>query len=390
VNTVSVVPVIEEIATIERDTTHSHFGKTLTHEDDTLNTRGQGKSYKIYDELKRDAHAAAVLAKRKIAVTSRPFTVTPASRAAKDILAADLVRMALGRLRFSKVCKSLLGATLKGFAVSEVIWEAHAGYFLPGAIKSRRQQRFVFSTDEELRLLTRERPVEGIELPPRKFIVHTHGDEAGPYGLGVGHVIFWPVFFKRQGITFWLTFADKFGSPTAIGKYPVGATKDDQSKLLAALAAIAQDAGVIVPEGMVIEFLEATRKDSIDTYEKLCRYMDEQISEAVLGETMTTTAKGAGVGGNQAAVHNDVRIELAKDDAFALCDTLNTSIVQWIVEVNMPSATPPVVSFSFSGASDLVALAQRDLTLSKMGWEATPDYIVRTYGPGWRKKAKSV
>lgn len=68
-------------------------------------------------------------------------------------------------------------------------------------------------------------------------------------------------------------------------------------------------------------------------------------------------------------------------------DTLNTSIVRWIVEVNMPGAQPPVLSFSFGSPSDLVALAQRDLTLSNTGWEPTPDYILRTYGPGWRKKA---
>ena len=48
-------------------------GGILRNEDDTLVSRGGSKGLKIYDELKRDAHAGAVLAKRKLAVTSRPW-----------------------------------------------------------------------------------------------------------------------------------------------------------------------------------------------------------------------------------------------------------------------------------------------------------------------------
>ena len=47
--------------------------------------------------------------------------------------------------------------------------------------------------------------------------------------------------FKRKGITFWLTFADKYGYPTAVGKYPPGAQPKEKDDLLEALGAIAQD-----------------------------------------------------------------------------------------------------------------------------------------------------
>lgn len=46
-----------------------------------------------------------------------------------------------------------------------------------------------------------------------------------------------------------MTFLDKFGSPTAVGKYPAGTPESDQAKLLSALAAILQDAGVMIPDG---------------------------------------------------------------------------------------------------------------------------------------------
>lgn len=385
-------PITQEIASITRDINRVFYGGVLqTNDDDTLKSRGAGKGLKIYDELKRDAHAGAVLAKRKLAVTSRPWSVEPASEAAIDVQAAELVEAALKHLRFNHVCKRLLEATLKGYAVGEVMWEVRDGAILPARVIARDARRFVFGTRDELRLLTRENMITGEEMPPRKFIVHRRGaDDDSPYGTGIGGMLFWPVFFKRNGITFWLTFADKFGSPTAIGKYPNGSGKPEQAKLLAALGAIAQDAGVIVPEGMVIELLEASRSGTVDTYEKLVRYMDEQLSKAVLGETMSTTAAATGLGSNQAGVQNDVRLEVAKDDGDELDETINDSLVRWIVEFNLPGAGLPKLCHDFAEPEDLVQRATRDKTLHDMGWQPSDDYMLQTYGEGWTRRPAPV
>lgn len=382
-------PVTQEIATITRDIHRTFFGKQYRNEDDTLLTRGGNKGLKIYEELKRDAHTGAVLGKRKLAVTSRAWSIKPASKASKDVDVAQAVTAALEHLRFNRLCKRLLDAVLKGYAVAEVMWEYRDGMWLPGRVVARDPRRFVFNTDGELRMLTREAPLEGEPLPDRKFIVHRYGgDDDTPYGLGVGSMLFWPVLFKRKGITFWLTFADKFGSPTAMGKYPTSAGVPEQKKLLAALAAIAQDTGVIVPEGMVIELLEASRTGSVDTYEKLVRYMDEQISKAVLGETMSTTASAAGMGSGQAEVQDGVRLEVAKDDSDELNETLEDTLIRWIVEYNWGAGVGlPKVDRQFEQPEDLAKRAARDKTITEMGFEPTDEYMLETYGPGWQRKA---
>lgn len=380
-------PITQEIASITRDVSRMFYGGVQFNEDDTLKTRGGTKGLKLYDELKRDAHAGAVLAKRKLAVTSRPWDVVPASDSASDKKAADLVKSALEHLRFNHVCKRLLEATLKGYAVSEVMWEVRDGLVLPATLISRDARRFVFGIEGELRLITRASMIAGEAMPARKFVVHRRGaDDDSPYGAGIGGMLFWPVFFKRNTITFWLTFADKFGSPTAVGKYPNGSDKQAQAKLLQALSRIAQDAGVIVPEGMVIELLEASRTGSVDTYEKLVRYMDEQLSKAVLGETMSTTAASSGLGSNQAGVQNDVRLEVAKDDADELDETLNDTLVRWIVEFNLPGAGLPKLGHDFAVPEDLALRATRDKTLGEMGWTPSDEYMLETYGEGWTRK----
>ena len=121
----------------------------------------------------------------------------------------------------------------------------------------------------------------------------------------------------------------------------------------------------------------------MDTYEKLVRYMDEQISKAVLGETMSTTASSAGLGSGQANVHNDVRKELAEDDSDELCETLNATLVAWTVAYNLPGANLPTISREFEEPEDLAQRATRDKTVKELGYEPTEQYILKTYGDGW-------
>jgi phage gp29-like protein len=223
--------------------------------------------------------------------------------------------------------------------------------------------------------------LKGEPMPERKFIVHSVGAKDGnPYGLGLGSKLFWPVWFKRQGITFWLTFLDKFGSPTAVGKYPNGTNKTDQDKLLEALAAISQDAGVSIPEGMVIELLEATRGGQAG-YESLCRYMDEQISYCILGEAPGAKNSGGALA-SAAITRNEVRLELVQFDADMLSATLNKTLVSWISEFNVPGATPPTVWRKIVEPEDIKVRAERDKILFEMGMRPDADYQAENY-PGW-------
>ena len=381
----------DEIASIARDINRVIFGGVLENLDDTLKTRGAGRGLKIYDELARDTHAFAVLQKRKLAVTSRAWQVDPASDAPIDKRAAEIVTAQLKNLSFDRLTRNLLDATLKGYAVAEVLWEVRGAELVAAKVKPRNQRRFVFGEDERLRLLTRENLMLGEALPERKFIVHRFGDDESPHGLGLGNKLFWPVFFKRQDIGFWLTFLDKFGMPTAVGKYPSGAGKPEQKKLLDALAAIAQDAGVIVPEGMLIELLEAARGGATDSYEKMARYMDEQISECVLGETLSTTAQATGLGSGTASVQNEVRKEIAQADADEISETINESLVRWIVDYNVPGAGYPTVWRDFEEPADLDLRSTVDKNLHEMGYEPeSVEYINETYGGKGRKKAAVV
>ncbi len=374
----------EEIASAARDILQPLFIGLLQNQDDTLLAKGGSNGLKIYDDIERDAFAHAVINKRKMAVVSYPWEVDPASESTRDKKAAELVKAQLSAFNFDKLTLDMLDAVLKGYSVSEVMWAQDGREIYIEQVIPRNQRRFVFDEDRRLRMLTMSDMLKGIDLPERKFIVHSVGAKDGsPYGLGLGSKLYWPTFFKRQNITFWLTFADKFGNPTAIGKYPAGTQETDQQALLESLRAISQESAIAVPDTMILELLEAQRSGAGDLYERMCRYMDEQISVAVLGETLTTVAKNTGLGSGQSDVQNDIRMELARADADLLTGTLQNSLVRWIVELNLPGAGIPRVWRKIEAQEDLNVRSERDERIAGLGFKPTLDYITETYGEGW-------
>lgn len=381
---------LREIASVEKNIFHPFVGRLLLNEDGTLAQRGGMLGLRIYDELERDGRVFAVMQKRRQALAAYPWRLVPGdldARPAASQRAADLVKRHLKGMNFAETCAGLMDAILKGFAVGEVMWAIKGDEIVPDRVIARDQRRFRFDIDYRLHLLTYVNMLVGEDLPPRKFIVHSFGAKDGsPYGLGLGSRLYWYVFFKRQGIGFWLALLDKYGMPTAVGKYPPQASADLKQKLLDALNAIAQDTAVIVPEGVAVSLLESARTGDNAGFENLARYMDEQIAEIVLGETLTTNI---GAAGSRAAagIHNDVRLELARADGELLAETLSRTLVRWIVDLNMPGAPYPRLLWDIQEPDDLDARADRDGKLYEMGFRPTLKYITDTYGAGWVPRA---
>lgn len=373
--------------------------------DPTLQSRARGQGLKLYAKVEEDCHASAVIQQRKYELIARrwkldaPPDPTPADEMARDLVQAQLNALGIkdhpdardyGAQGFDGVALNFLDATYKGYATGEVMWHQDGREVFAAEVRHKDQRRFGFTATDgghELRLLTRTNWLTGEPIPRRKLIYHSPtATDVNPYGLGLDSKIFWPVFFKRQGIQFWLIFADKFGSPTPIGKYSPGESDANKKILMEALSSITQGMAAVIPEGMTLEFIEAIRSGSVQTYEGLCRYMDEQISECILGQTGTTNQSGGGGSRARDEVAKTGTMALVQADADLLARTFDRTLVNWIVELNRPMlgdlARPPHLSWIFE-ESQGKDLAERDTIVASWGYEVTPDYVQATYGDGF-------
>lgn len=377
-------PVTDEIANTSKDV--DLFGgwlNRLENPDSTLRTEAKGKGLKLYDEVDRDPHAGSVLQTRYLAVVGKTWDIVPAKSAdtvtTQEQEIADLVKKTLKDTNFEQAMAEILQAVLYGFYIGEVIWKIKDNNICISKIRAKHPRRFSFTYDRSLRLLTPENMIEGIDVPDRKFLLFTYGSSDNPYGKGLGQKLWWPVWFKKNGIKFWLIFLEKFGMPTAVGKYPSGTTTEQQTALLDAIDAMQNETGVKIPDTMAIDLLEASRSGQA-SYETLCNYMDSQISKAVLGQTLTTEV---GDKGSFAAskTHEGVRQDVLEADATLLSEMLNESLIPWIVDYNFPDVREyPQFVIRTKPEQDLKPLAERDkILVSEIGLPVGNKYFYDTY-----------
>lgn len=384
-------PAVTEIATAQSDPYVPQLTGLLSPTDEVLAKRGGAAALKVYDEIRRDPHAFAVLEKLKLEIISREWKVEPPEDATPlDKKAAAEVERQFKALNFDRLTRGLLGAVLKGFSVAEALWSSTAlGWEV--RTKVRKQRRFRFTVDGELRLLTRANSLTGEPVPPMKFIVHRHSiddDDDDPYGVGLGSVLFWPAWFKRQVLAHWLRGTEKHATPTVHLQYEGSFDEKRQEQMEAIARKIANDTTLITPKTVEAALLEAKNGGGGDFYETIARYLDELMSEAVLGETLTTNSGERGAR-SLGEIHNEIRIAIAKAASDLVSATINDTLVRWIVELNYPGARLPSVYRDFSETEDLDDKVERDKKLHDMGYEPAEggEYISETYGGEWVKKA---
>lgn len=374
-------PELNEIATVEKDIFMDYMGRTLINPDKTLKTEGSGKGIELYEDLLRDPEIRQAMQTRRLAVVGREWEIIPASDKSADNKIADFVKEVLLSCNFDNGRKALLSAIVLGFKTTEIMWEYSEGSIWINKFIGKPSRRFTFDLDNNLRLLTPKNMIEGEAVPSRKFQVFAWGSDNGsPFGYGLGSSLYWMDWFAKNTLKFWMIFADKFGSPTAVGKYPNGTTIEQQGKLLSAIETIQTEAAIAIPDTMIIELLEAARQGSMDTYERLCNYLDKKKTKLVLGQTLTSDV---GDKGSYAAskTHNDVREEYIKADADELCEALNGQVIKWLVDYNFPNVKRyPKIWIRTKDEGDLKPLAERDQILVDIGVPITKEYFYDTYG----------
>lgn len=372
-----------EIANRQRDPFETDYLGVLRSNDPLLLEKGQ--HVELYRDLKRDGKVFSTLQKRIGALVGREWTVKPVADGGEAD--AETLTDILQAINFDQLCRDLLDALIMGYSVSEIVWTVVENRIVPKRIVKRRQRRFVYvQVDEnagpQLRLLTKENMLSGLELPDRKFIVHRcNPEDDNPYGTGLGLQLYWPVFFKRKGIISWNKLNDRFGAPTPWGKYPRNANPKEKSTLFEALRAISNDGVVMTPEGMQLELLESKLTGSVSTQQSLCEYMDDWIAEVVLGQEARASGGKTGAASKERAA---VRLDLVQADSDLLSETLNSTLIAWLCEYN--GLAPCLVYRQIKEEEDKKAESEADANVAGMGFELEEEAVREKYGDGWRKK----
>ena len=301
---------------------------------------GQAQEYYILAEEMEEKFPQyqSVLKTRKLAVSGLPITIDAASDEARHQKDADLCRDYIKRGRLKLAINDILDAHGKGFSATELVWDTETRPWYP-RLKYRTPRFFQFDRVDQETLLLIGGPdgMSGMPtpLPAYKFIIHRSAGKSGTTVRGgLARSVAWCYLFQNMALKDWVVCAELYGMPIRVGKYDKTATDEDRRALLRAVMNIAADAAAIIPDSMVVEFVNAMAGITPAVYKELCEYLDQLVSKLVLGQTATTDATAGGLGGSQGNVHNDVRDDYRDADADMLAATLTDDLFKVLVDLN--------------------------------------------------------
>ena len=288
------------------------------------------------DMEERHLHYLAVLGTRKRQVAQLDVRVVPVDDSAEAEKDAELVREWVDNEPLEDELVDILDAIGKGFSVTEIVWDMSERQWSPKRLEYRDPRWFEFDTVDGRTLHLRGLENRLEPLAPFKFVCHVFRAKSGlPIRGGFARMVAWFYLFSTFGLKDWVQFIETYGQPTRIGKYPSNASNEERGVLLRALTNLGADAAAMIPEKMLIELIQGGQggRGSETAHQALLSYLDALISKAVLGQTLTTEAGERGAR-SLGEVHDEVRRDIERSDAFALSQTLTRDVAVPIVALN--------------------------------------------------------
>ena len=347
--------------------------------------QGDSLSWQILAEYieQRDLHYLGVLNTRKRVVSQLPITVTPASDDPKHVEHANFVRSWVERGILRRALFDMMDAMAKGFSVHEMDWHCEAGNFYPEKLTFRPQRWFDVSYEDGETILIRDdegapaksRVPDGIvqigfkDMAATKFVVHRHPSWSGlTIQSGLTRACVWAIMFKLFTNRDWALFVQNYGLPMRLGTYGPNASEQDRNVMFRALTDIAGNCAAMIPQGMQIDFKEPKNgAGSNNIHELRMRFLNEELSKGVLGQTGTTESKaGAHASG---AVHKLVQDDIERSDALMLSYTATTQCAAPMVAFSFgPQDKYPTISIGRPDEPPLTELVQAIQWAGPQGW----------------------
>lgn len=295
------------------------------------------------DMEEKDAHIFSEMSKRKRAILTVPWAIQPPrnASAAEQALAAEIDEMVRDIANIEDVFLDMMDGVGHGFANLEIEWAQAGKQWLPRAISHRPQSWFTLDRATRTELRLRDLSTEGMPLQPFGWISHVHRAKSGYIARsGLHRVLSWPYLYKNYSVRDLAEFLEIYGLPLRLGKYPPGASDREKSTLLTAVVNIGHNAAGIMPEGMMIEIMEAA-KGSQEPFMAMVSWAEMSQSKAILGGTLTSQADGKSSTNALGNVHNEVRHDLLEADARQVAATLNDSLIHYLVALNKGGTMDP-------------------------------------------------
>ncbi|GHU10949.1 Mu-like prophage FluMu protein gp29 [Betaproteobacteria bacterium] len=328
----------------------------------------------------RYPHYAAQIATRKRALAGLPLRVEAVSTEPRDIEIAAFVSENLPAIRAALF--DMADAIAKGISVMELEWQAVGGRWRIAAL-TRVDPRWLRFDPVDLAtpLLASDAFPEGEPLEAGRFFTLTLPQKSGlAVRGGIAWCAVWPFLFQNFSLKDWVTFVERFGKPIRLGVYEAGvASEADVEVLTEAVAAIGQDMGAVISSNLKLEFPQAAGGNGSGAWPELLRYLDNQVSKLIIGQTLSADSGNTGLGSGVAGLQGDVRRDILLADAAMVETALSTTLIPLLTQVNFGDAPCPAVTLDTTQEEDLSARMSIVKTAVELGFKVSTSWFSDTF-----------
>lgn len=178
---------------------------------------------------------------------------------------------------------------------------------------------------------------------------------------------------KKNALAFWDTFAEIFGMPMRIARTT---TRDEKErKRLQDMLEKSGLAGyMLADQGTELEFVESSKSDSYNVYDKRIERANSELSKLIIGQTMTIE-DGSSL--SQSETHLEVFQNIIESDCDTLRDMVNNQLIPRMIRHGFPLRG---ISFEWDCSVDYTPeqqAAYEQLVLNN--YEVDPAYFAEKY-----------
>lgn len=307
--------------------------------DEIINRHG----WQTYRDMRQDDQIKATLAFKKILIHGRAIEVQPYRvDDPESMKVAKFVEWAIGRINFRRVIREALSSFDFGFSVGELLWEVvekeGSSVVTLRDIKHRDPENISIEADRYgniTRFLQEPDWGQKIYIDPGKVWHYAHNTEfQNHYGRSDLRAAYKNWWSKKFIVNYWNVFLERLGQPMTVAKYPVGASEELKAALKGILTGLSTKTEILIPEGVEIELVEATRAGHADYFQALS-YHDNAIARAMLVVALLGTGGDEIKRGSDSQSRLHLRVlfkmadEIAKDLIFTFCQQVVKPLVDY-------------------------------------------------------------
>ncbi len=364
-------PTTKVIASRDLLSDFSALSEVLPNPDQVLNNTGE--SIAVYRTLLAESLVMGATTRLEGGIKALSWELSNED-ASEQVITS--INDALKRLPVMDICQRMIKGYYFGFQPFEILWQTGVNGWWPSDIVDKPPEWFLFDQKNQLRFRAKGHEQSGKLLPARRFVVAGHKQSYdNPYGMAVLSACYWPCVFEKGGLSFWLTFTEKFGIPFLIGKLKRDAQQSEYDALADDLKAMVQDGVLVMPDDGSIEVLDTSKAANVDIFEKLLAYCRSKINIAILGQNQTTEAnanKASAIAGLE--VTKAVVMQLS-----GMIESTFNQVIEHMVYYNFgeTAAAPKFTLIDQEALNE--KQSQRDERLHKIGLRFTPQYFIDEY-----------